>query len=50
MKISVLLRQMVNPSAHEVLREEHGHVVLINPFKCLVEDLEAPIFSLLRRS
>ena len=46
MQIPILVREMIDPRAHKVAREEHRHRVRVHPWERLLEDLEAPKLAL----
>ena len=48
-QVPVAVREVVDPRAHEVPREEHGHVVRAHARQRLLEHLEAPVLPLGRR-
>ena len=45
-EIPVAVRQVVDPRAHEVLGEKHGHVVRVHARQRFLEHLEAPVLAL----
>ena len=48
-EVPVAVREVVDPRAHKVLREQHGHIARADARQRLLEDLEAPVLPLGRR-